>query len=594
MRKEGIRRRNKPWPTASDIHYPLCDTVIEKMKPFYINQLFATERLADFTAKKSQLGEEVIQCAWWFDYKLKQKSNLEDEIILAIDAMLVYGRGIVKVTWCPEGKGYDKGGYLDYDAIEPLYLIVPQESSDLQDSDRIVHVKHLTPWAYKHGPDSKHYNQDKDFVKRITGMGREQDDQLGIKDQIKQLSEGITHSKSEIIILWEVYEKHNDDGWRIHTCSPLIPSEDVRQPLKMPYKHGYAPFVELTMERAEKGYYSQRGVCEILKDFESSMCKMWNEKHDAMTLYNRPVFTSERDMPNTGNIQLRPGQILPFMVRALQSGAPPISWDQEMQNTRIVAEERISVPDFGLGNREFDNKSDSATATEIQATMSQSQQIVNMRSRIFRRQLAQLFCQSWELLKQYDEDFDFIRGGKSYTMDKGMREEVMSISPNGSADSWNLHTSLQKAVNLFMMLKGSPFIKPGELEKIIVEKTEAGLADRLIQDPMVTESQQAEKQMLEMPALEDGFPISPKPDDRHDLHAGVLAQYMFKNVTQGQQGKPEGMNMIKQHFGQHMEAWMQADKKGATKFMKEFQQNMALAMGIPPKGQGKQQLPMRP
>jgi FMN phosphatase YigB (HAD superfamily) len=33
MRHDGLRRRNKPWPNAADMHYPLADGIIEKLKP---------------------------------------------------------------------------------------------------------------------------------------------------------------------------------------------------------------------------------------------------------------------------------------------------------------------------------------------------------------------------------------------------------------------------------------------------------------------------------------------------------------------------------------------------------------------------------
>ena len=81
------------------------------------------------------------------------------------------------------------------------------------------------------------------------------------------------------------------------------------------------------------------------------MNRMWNEKHDCMTLFNRPMLSADKDFPNVSNIKCRPGQILPFSVRPIVMGSPPISFDDEMENCRIVAEQRIAVPDFSLGSR---------------------------------------------------------------------------------------------------------------------------------------------------------------------------------------------------------------------------------------------------
>lgn len=161
MRRDGLRRRNKPYPGAADLHFPLVDTIIEKLKPFYLNQLFATERLADFTARRPEAADKIVQAAWWFDYKLKQRSNLESQIALAIDYMLQNGRGILKVYWDAEERR------VALDAIEPIYLIVPADTTDLACADRIVHVQHLSPWKYKNGPGSEHRKKDAEFVKRI-------------------------------------------------------------------------------------------------------------------------------------------------------------------------------------------------------------------------------------------------------------------------------------------------------------------------------------------------------------------------------------------------------------------------------------------
>ena len=46
MRHHGLRRKNKPWPGASDVHFPLVDTTISELKPAYFQQLFATDLIA--------------------------------------------------------------------------------------------------------------------------------------------------------------------------------------------------------------------------------------------------------------------------------------------------------------------------------------------------------------------------------------------------------------------------------------------------------------------------------------------------------------------------------------------------------------------
>ena len=395
IRRDGLRRKHKPWPGAADLHYPLVDTVVDKLKPFYCNQIFATERVADFVSEDPQDNEDVLAASWWFDFKLKHESNLEDAIYLAIDAMLVYGRTIVKGYWHNDSKS------ICYDAIEPLYIIVPEGTQDIRYAERIVHVQHLTPWEYKHGPMSKHYKQEKDFIKMITGGTPEHGDEGGLQGH-RRTSEGITHSESqECIVLWEIYERQKDLHYKVHTISPARPREDIRPSFLLPSKRyledqpPISPFVDFTMERIGKSWYSPRGVAEILVAHETSLTKMWNSKHDAMSIYNQPMLTASKDVPITANIRCYPGQIIPFAVQAIQIGAPPISYDQEMANTRAVAEQRISVPDFGIGEKGFETNNtvkEAKTATEVQAIMATGNQIIDMRARIFRKALAKLYA----------------------------------------------------------------------------------------------------------------------------------------------------------------------------------------------------------
>ena len=55
MRHNGLRRQHKPWPGASDLHYPLADTIIEKLKPFIVAADWTPGALTD----KADLRERV-------------------------------------------------------------------------------------------------------------------------------------------------------------------------------------------------------------------------------------------------------------------------------------------------------------------------------------------------------------------------------------------------------------------------------------------------------------------------------------------------------------------------------------------------------
>ena len=572
MRRDGIRRKRKPWPNAADMHYPLIDTIIDKLKPFYLNQLFATERLADFISKDPTDSEDILSVSYWFDYKLKHESNLEDEINLNIDAMLVYGRGIVKAYWDVDEKR------ICYDAIEPLYVIVPDGTKDIRYAERLVHVMHLSLWDYKNGPFSGQYNQDPDFIKQITGSKDALSDEASMGN-IRRSAEGITHSTDcDTIVLWEVYERMKDKTYKVHTISPVKPREDVRPPFMLSYKsyNGEcisAPFVDFVIEKTAKNYYSPRGASEILAVFESSMNRMWNGKHDSMSIFNQPILAAQKDVPITQNIRAVPGQILPFPVQAVQMGAPPISYDQEMANTRSIAEQRIATPDFGIGDRgDFERKKSDKTATETEAIMSMNSAIVDMRSRLFRKSLGKLYVLSWDILMQFDEGLDYMRDEEFLSLPKELRERVQSIKPNGSSDSWNIQERWKKAARRKAMLGESRYIKQWELDKTILELDEPGLVERLFLDPQEEEKHQAGLQMKEFPSLMMGFPLPTNQTDDDAIHIGVMIQFIVsQTLRQQQQPPPDVAKAIQTHLDEHFQKLKQSDPKKARELQKGFQ-----------------------
>lgn len=558
LRHDGLRRRRKPFPGAADLHFPLVDQTIEKLKPFYYNQIFATELLASFVAKPGADKAAITAAAEWFDYKLKERSNFEDEILLAVDAMLQSGRGPLKIAWDAAGKR------LRFEAVEPTYFIVPAYCAELAETDRATHVQHLSVWQYRNGPLKDRLNQDPDFIKRITGRGTTRGGESALLEQERASREGLTYAEDKnTIVLWEVYER-TASGWMVHTLSPLAPDEEVRTPFSLPYRHGQLPFVSFQMERKARRYYDSRGVAEILAAFETYLCKTWNEKSDSMTYFNRPLLMSEQQIPNPSNLAWEPGTILPFKVGRVDLGAPPMSFEDEMLTTRSIAEQRMSMPDFGVGRQ--DNLSGRKTATEVDAISTTANTVIDMRSRLSRRQLKAVYDQCWSLLGQYDEDVQYLAKGEQRAIDVASRDLIVSIAPAGSSASWDRQGQLQKAISRKQLFAGAPWINQVELDKSILELDEPGLIDRLVQDPGSRQHEQAGLQMQEIPALLLGMPVPINDSDDDATHAQTIIAFNVQMAKQGG-GNPQAMQAVDQHFNEHIQRLEQRDPKQAGAVM---------------------------
>lgn len=560
IRYEGLRRRHKPYPGAADLHYPLVDGIIDKLKPYYYQQIFATQVVAKFVGKDSVRILSDVE--WWFDYQLRHNSNFETEALIAIDFMLQSGCGVIKAVWDATEKR------LRFSAFSPLYLIVPQNTCELSSADRVVHVQHMSRQQYAHGPGHNVRRQDTEFVGRITG--RLQDDPAGEARDNKASREGITHSSNpDTIVLWEVYERGDAGTWKVHTYSPQAPDEPVREMFKI--DAGEFPFVAFVSEITDGGWFSPRGVSELGAPFQASIVKMWNGKHDWMDFSNRPLLTCERDIPNPSAVRFAPGSILPYGIQRVDFGQPPVSFDQEIVSTRMVAEQRIGMPDFGTGQQI--NTRERKTATEIQAIGAVMGQSVDLRGRIFRLALAKLYNLAWRLLSR-SGGLEFTYRGVTQKLGRELLSAVSALRPSGSSESWNLAQRQQRAIQRKALFQGSPWVDQVELDRCILELDEPDLVERLIRDPGFRERDNAQEQLREIPALMLGLPVEPRPDDDHATHAAVTARYMAQMAATNAPASPQALQAFQAHLQGHLQALAAQNPRGARDLGRQIDRTM--------------------
>ena len=513
--------------------------------------MFATDLIAQFIPTSPQVAEYTTAAAQWFDHRVKQKTNLETEVLSAVDAMLMCGTGVLKVLWDYSSKR------LKYYTVDPQHIVVPAWTRDLADADRICHISVYSIESYKR---QKHLKQDKAILDQIVGSYGEDSGDMNT-EAAKYEREGLTFPEKEKIIVWEVYYRCPDTGqWLICTYSPTSPDIDLRPTMKIPYNHGKPPFVIFNYEIKDPGFYSSRGVVELQAIFEAELTKLMNEKNDAMTLFNRPLYRAERDMPNSGNLRMTPGSILPYGIQPVTHQSPPISFDTQMNIMREIAQNRVSTPDFGL-TQTLQN-TERRTATEIQAIGGLYQQSSDLRMRIFRIALGNLYRMSWSILLQYDKtSLDYWYLDTAQQVPQEALHEQYGIQPTGSADGVNKQLLMQKAITRFQMFANDPYIDQGQLRKTILESDDATLVKRLYVDPQLTQSTQAEDQANEITFLRLGFPALVKDSDDHLIHIQTVMGYITNRADTGAPPEPAEGQFLEQHISEHLEKLKEADPK---------------------------------
>src|SRR6266404_6726158 len=231
MRHQGVRRTAKPYVGAPDMHFPLGDALVDKIKPLYIQQVYSNETIASFVPTVQQQIAETSKMTYWFDYKLKQKSNFEREMYCAIDTMAMSGVGPMKVYWDSDAN------QLCFDSIDPLNFIVPQSTEEIQDADWLVQVIQMSEAQYR---ANKTFDQDDEFVKSIKGKGQGRNTTLN--EQVKADREGLTYANDrDKIIIWEVYCHDREKNIiYVDTVAPVLGYDtgEVRSRFALPYNKG--------------------------------------------------------------------------------------------------------------------------------------------------------------------------------------------------------------------------------------------------------------------------------------------------------------------------------------------------------------------
>lgn len=553
MRHDGLRRRNKPFPNAADLHYPLADTLIEKQKPDAVAQVTGMETVATFTGLTQQAAGYASAAAQWFDYQLKQQSNFEDEVEIAADRMMQGGKVPVKVYWDAER------GRLVWEAINPVFLIVPPWTKKLRDADWIVHVQHYSKHAFKRLAKAGFAVSDE----RLKALCEGGTSPTQVETE-KYRREGITHSAGkDQLVVWELFFRDEaTGGWRVRTYSPSAPKEDLRAEFGLPYNQGVfadpeppPPFFELNSELKDSGYYDSRGITERVAPFEAKLCKDWNTHADASTLANTPMFYAPNGLPSGTNLRFVPGQILPYALQAVQMPPAPADIPQSMLGTRQVAQELVGVLDWNTPAAQDAKKS--KTATEASLIGNQQSQGASMKGRRFRREFSHGLNLAWGILLQYrHEALDFFYLGELMQLPQQALGQKYQIELNGSGENSKAQL-MQKAIARFQMFRGDPFIEQGELRKSVIEADDPRLVKRLFVNAGTQAAAQMEDQAQEISIMLIGFPAEVRPTDDDAAHLRSLLGFLERRTATGEPLGPEVLAIMAQHAQAHAAACQQ-------------------------------------
>jgi hypothetical protein len=579
MRHDGLRRINKPWESAADFHFPLIDMIISAMKPFWVSQIFGGERLTDFIALREQLADMTEAAADYFNFEMRYRTELRYQVERAVDIMLLRGRGVLKIVYDPFTSR------IVFRAVDPQYILMEEDFDDFDDADYFVEIQSLTVAQYRR---NRMFNQNEEIISKIRGRA---DSAVNQQKLEKELREGITYSTNENkIILWNYYER-TSSGWIVDTRSPLQwdlkdrEGNGVRQPYRLLTEwdgEPLQPFYSLTMEIKDEGWFSPRGLAELNAAFETYCTKLWNEKADAMTFSNRPLFTSDQEIQNPGNIRFNPGELLPPTIRRVEQPAPPMDFAEEINFTRGVSEQRSRMPDYGVTDQGQPGKPRTATENNRIAALQDVGADHNgeiMRSirlpKIYKHAWA-LVCHREEMLRLQGKPSPliyFVADNLKTLPAQALHDQYLVI-PSGVAGTKDKR--LAKAGARYTLFKGAPNIDQDELARSYLAEDDSRLIKKLLRPGNQRMQSEYLDQVIKINAgLAGGFPVPVFPDEDQATRIIACVDWMHGKAALGVPHDPQAMKLVMGQVQARFQLLQQQNPQAAKQLQMQLKQKFS-------------------
>lgn len=589
MRHDGLPRLNKPFAGAADGHYPAIDMAIRRLKPFWIGQVTAGDKLAVFTSMKPQVEALNDAAADYFDFLVTQRTPFLRKLRVVIDSMLLRGRGILKVTVDPLDD-YK----LVFEAIDPLFLLMPQEANGFEDADEWVHVRQFTVESYKR-LDGR-WKTDDATIQKIRGQPVANLQPILVQ---KKLQEGITNTTNEgQIIVWEHW-KRQGRGHSVSYYSPHCPDTPLRATHGNPYRYQgrpSVPFFSFQMEVCAEGWFAPRGIAELIAPVEQYLTKLWNEKADAMTFANRPLYTGDKEINNLANYRWAPGEYIPGNIHGVQQGTPPFSFDQEIGFAQSIGEQQTQSPDFGITRpgQDVGTGGKARTATENQRISALQETGTSDNGNLFREDLAKVYQHTWGLIVQFkNRDFAYYAAGQVNQLPEQVVHDAYLIGPDGSPDGWNRMARFQKALGLKQATTGDPNVNQEPITREMLAAYGGGMVQKAFVPTNLKGATEYEDQAAKINSLlvpgsgKPPFPLTVKPTDDHVSRIKANVDWLHAAGKLRVPVDANGARALQQNTAQHIEMLKQQNPAAAKQIVQ-----MLVQMEAAGAAQGNSQAPI--
>jgi len=505
-RRLSARKTNKtkPYKGAPNFVEPIIDDNVTEKTDQEISMLLNAPVMAHAIPMTAGLRpDQRSRLEYAFDYYLRHIITIRPILEEGVDTKNERGFTVFK-------KVRSFNNRLDQDlpgpiVIDPKDIIVPKDTKDVQDAERLVHVIRLTPLALRNMVRKNGWNKDAadEIIRRIKSGGRVDNgsDEESIHDVTSDLTGIATSDTYETntdgvlaiknIVIWETYRHATEEDQKrdseliqdrrmVTVFCPDVPdvtiaefpwrTEDEFLPMPDPMKldeiinaRGEGrepdffvpktgkdrlwPFVQNRYESRSSYWYEVRGIGEKTIDNQIKATQMQNAKAVLVDYYSAPLYTG--DVRNSGNISFRPGSKMPGNFAWVQPPQIPSQFDFDINQDRATASKRAATQSQNLFSADVGSQKIEKTATEVEAEGARVNMVSSASVDRFNTPMGRLFQLIWEDLRELKPDIPIIINGQNIgEIEESLYDLDIVWVPASSAKTLNPDIQLRRSINM--------------------------------------------------------------------------------------------------------------------------------------------------
>lgn len=433
--RKRLKVRTKPYRGAPNFVVPIVDDVTREKTDQEITMVMNLPLRAHMIPLQAGVSTELLRRRELaFDtfliHILKLRAKLEE----GMDTKNVRGLGVFKLLRRDDVRW---GTVPDVEAMDPRDLIVPYNTRDVQEAERVTCVLRLSPREMKERARLREWRHVEEVIEAAQKQDRDtprtsEEDALAVTASLIGITTSGLHAKT--VVVWEVY--HYAEAWDVEqdetgalregercvaVFSPDAPElplmvypwmepdrvqvQEMAQPdgttivveeeqrgAELPW-----PFVAGRFENRSRFWYDTRGIGHLCMDDQIAATVATNQKATMGEYYQTPLLEAQPGARNSENVTFAPGSTLPEGVKFASMPSVPPQFDYDIEGAKRTAGRRagaVGLYEYSaeLGERRKVQK----TAREVQEESSRGSMVSSASVDRFNDPLSELYQQLWD------------------------------------------------------------------------------------------------------------------------------------------------------------------------------------------------------